>query len=184
MSRGRILDAVWGADFLGESNIIDRHVRSLRAKLQDDYRKPRFIETVAGAGYRFVVVQAQTEQSERPWSGAQAGSSTSAPMWSRPTTTPVASRTGWKMTFNRLSRTEPSSCDQRTLVDKEARSDRTGLPLLDRQVQAICDRISPYAGVGIFWTPPTGANRIFSFGVTKEWTKPAPESSSIIAARP
>jgi len=54
VSRDRILDAVWGADFLGESNIIDRHVRSLRAKLQDDYRKPKYIETVAGAGYRFV----------------------------------------------------------------------------------------------------------------------------------
>lgn len=62
VTRDRILDAVWGADFLGESNIIDRHVRSLRAKLQDDYRKPRFIETVAGAGYRFVV-EAQTERS-------------------------------------------------------------------------------------------------------------------------
>lgn len=54
VSRDRILDAVWGADFLGESNIIDRHVRSLRAKLQNDYRKPKYIETVAGSGYRFV----------------------------------------------------------------------------------------------------------------------------------
>jgi len=54
VTRDRILDAVWGADFLGESNIIDRQVRSLRAKLHDDYRKPKYIETVAGAGYRFV----------------------------------------------------------------------------------------------------------------------------------
>ena len=54
VTRDRILDAVWGADFLGESNIIDRHVRSLRAKLQNDFRKPRYIETVAGSGYRFV----------------------------------------------------------------------------------------------------------------------------------
>lgn len=54
VTRDRILDAVWGADFLGESNIIDRHVRSLRAKLQNDYRSPKYIETVAGAGYRFV----------------------------------------------------------------------------------------------------------------------------------
>lgn len=54
ITRDRILDALWGADFLGESNIIDRHVRSLRAKLQDNYRKPKYIETVAGTGYRFV----------------------------------------------------------------------------------------------------------------------------------
>ena len=54
VTRDRILDAIWGADFLGESNIIERHVRSLRAKLRDDWRTPRYIETVAGMGYRFV----------------------------------------------------------------------------------------------------------------------------------
>lgn len=53
MSRERIIDAIWGDDFLGESNIIERHVRSLRSKLQNDWRKPRYIETVAGTGYRF-----------------------------------------------------------------------------------------------------------------------------------
>ena len=49
-----ILDAVWGTDFLSESNIVDRHIRSLRIKLQNDYRHPRFIATVPGEGYRFV----------------------------------------------------------------------------------------------------------------------------------
>ncbi len=33
---------------------MDRHIRSLRIKLQDDYRHPRFIETVQNKGYRFV----------------------------------------------------------------------------------------------------------------------------------
>ena len=32
-----ILDAVWGPDFIAESNIVDRHIRSLRAKLQNDF---------------------------------------------------------------------------------------------------------------------------------------------------
>ncbi|MBA2632640.1 MAG: response regulator transcription factor [Chloroflexi bacterium] len=54
VSREDILDAVWGTDFLAESNIVDRHVRSLRVKLQDDYRRPRFIATVPGEGYRFI----------------------------------------------------------------------------------------------------------------------------------
>ena len=54
VSRDEILDAVWGTDFLAESNIVDRHVRSLRIKLQNDYRHPRFIATVPGRGYRFV----------------------------------------------------------------------------------------------------------------------------------
>ena len=53
-SRDEILDAIWGPDFVAESNIVDRHIRSLRVKLQNDYRRPRFIATVAGIGYRFV----------------------------------------------------------------------------------------------------------------------------------
>jgi DNA-binding response OmpR family regulator len=54
VSREEILDAIWGTDFVAESNIVDRHVRSLRIKLQDDYRFPRFIATVPGQGYRFI----------------------------------------------------------------------------------------------------------------------------------
>jgi two-component system KDP operon response regulator KdpE len=54
LSREEILDAVWGPDFVAESNIVDRHIRSLRIKLQNDYRDPRFIATVPGQGYRFV----------------------------------------------------------------------------------------------------------------------------------
>ncbi len=54
VSRDQILDAIWGTDFVAESNIVDRHVRSLRVKLQNDYRHPRFIATVPGRGYRFI----------------------------------------------------------------------------------------------------------------------------------
>jgi DNA-binding response OmpR family regulator len=54
VTREEILDGVWGTDFVAESNIVDRHIRSLRIKLQNDYRHPRFIATVPGEGYRFV----------------------------------------------------------------------------------------------------------------------------------
>jgi two-component system, OmpR family, alkaline phosphatase synthesis response regulator PhoP len=54
VTREEILDAIWGTDFVAESNIVDRHIRSLRIKLQNDYRHPRFIATVPGQGYRFV----------------------------------------------------------------------------------------------------------------------------------
>jgi DNA-binding response OmpR family regulator len=54
VTRDDILDAIWGTDFVAESNIVDRHIRSLRVKLQDDYRHPRFIATVPGQGYRFI----------------------------------------------------------------------------------------------------------------------------------
>ena len=54
IGRDEILDALWGVDFVTESNIVDRHVRGLRAKLQNDWRRPRFIATVPGQGYRFL----------------------------------------------------------------------------------------------------------------------------------
>jgi DNA-binding response OmpR family regulator len=54
VTREEILDAIWGVDFVAESNVVDRHIRSLRIKLQNDYRHPRFIATVPGQGYRFI----------------------------------------------------------------------------------------------------------------------------------
>jgi two-component system alkaline phosphatase synthesis response regulator PhoP len=54
VTRDEIMDVVWGTDFVAESNVVDRHIRGLRVKLQNDYRHPRFIATVPGKGYRFV----------------------------------------------------------------------------------------------------------------------------------
>jgi DNA-binding response OmpR family regulator len=54
VTREEILDALWGVDYVAESNVVDRQVRNLRARLQDDWRKPRFIATIPGRGYRFL----------------------------------------------------------------------------------------------------------------------------------
>jgi len=54
LSRDEILDALWGVDFVADSNVVDRHIRNLRIKLQDGWRRPRYIATVPGRGYRFV----------------------------------------------------------------------------------------------------------------------------------
>src|SRR5215216_670263 len=62
VTRGEILDALWGVDYVSESNVVDRHVRNLRAKLQNDWRKPRFIATVPGQGYRFIPTFSDPEQ--------------------------------------------------------------------------------------------------------------------------
>ena len=78
VSREDILDAIWGTDFVAESNVVDRHVRSLRIKLQNDYRHPRFIATVPGEGYRFIPTFSNTggagiqrrtpsPDADRPW---------------------------------------------------------------------------------------------------------------------
>lgn len=62
VTREEILDALWGVDYAAESNVVDRHIRNLRAKLQNDWRKPRFIATVPGQGYRFVPVFSDPER--------------------------------------------------------------------------------------------------------------------------
>ena len=54
LTRDEILDYLWGVDFISESNVVDRHVRNLRVKLQDDWRRPRYIATIPGKGYRFL----------------------------------------------------------------------------------------------------------------------------------
>lgn len=53
LSRNEILDALWGVDYIADSNVVDRHVRNLRAKLQNDWRRPRYIRTIPGRGYQF-----------------------------------------------------------------------------------------------------------------------------------
>jgi two-component system response regulator RstA len=54
VSRDEILNTLWGMDYLAESNVVDRQIRNLRARLNDDWRNPRFIATVQGRGYRFL----------------------------------------------------------------------------------------------------------------------------------
>jgi two-component system alkaline phosphatase synthesis response regulator PhoP len=58
VTRDEILDHVWGGDYAADSNVVDRHIRDLRAKLQDDWRRPRYIATVPGKGYQFVLAGA------------------------------------------------------------------------------------------------------------------------------
>ncbi|HJQ40463.1 MAG TPA: response regulator transcription factor [Thermoanaerobaculia bacterium] len=55
LTRDEILDDLWGADYVANSNIVDRHIRNLRVKLHDQSRHPRYIVTVPGRGYRFLV---------------------------------------------------------------------------------------------------------------------------------
>ncbi|MDY6802390.1 MAG: response regulator transcription factor [Cyanobacteriota bacterium] len=50
LSRDRILETVWGYDFMGDSNIIEVYVRYLRLKLEANKEK-RLIQTVRGVGY-------------------------------------------------------------------------------------------------------------------------------------
>ncbi len=61
LTREEIMDHLWGVDFVAESNVVDQHVRSLRAKLHDNWREPRYIATIPGRGYR-VLPESEDEQ--------------------------------------------------------------------------------------------------------------------------
>lgn len=52
-SRMQLLEATQGAAFEGYERTIDAHIKNLRAKLESDPKKPQYIETVFGVGYRF-----------------------------------------------------------------------------------------------------------------------------------
>ena len=53
LSRERLLEKVWGYEYVGDTRTVDVYIRHLREKLADDADNPRFIETVRGVGYRF-----------------------------------------------------------------------------------------------------------------------------------
>jgi two-component system response regulator MtrA len=54
LSREKLLERVWGYDYLGDSRLVDMAINRLRTKLGDDPKAPRYIATVRGAGYRFL----------------------------------------------------------------------------------------------------------------------------------
>lgn len=53
LSRGFILERVWGWDFIGDSRTVDVHIRWLRQKIETSPGEPKRIVTVRGGGYRF-----------------------------------------------------------------------------------------------------------------------------------
>ncbi len=53
LSREKLLNGVWGYDYVGQTRMIDMHVSHLREKLEPDPKKPKYIETLRGFGYRF-----------------------------------------------------------------------------------------------------------------------------------
>lgn len=54
LSRDQLLERVWGYEYLGDSRLVDAHVRRLRVKIEDHPDEPKLILTVRGLGYRLV----------------------------------------------------------------------------------------------------------------------------------
>jgi len=53
VSRDRLIERVWGYDYVGDTKTLDVHVKRLRAKLEEDPSTPTRVVTVRGVGYRF-----------------------------------------------------------------------------------------------------------------------------------
>jgi two-component system response regulator RegX3 len=53
LTRGQLIDRVWGADYVGDTKTLDVHVKRLRAKLEPDPAHPRYLVTVRGLGYKY-----------------------------------------------------------------------------------------------------------------------------------
>jgi two-component system response regulator RegX3 len=52
LTRGQLIDRVWGADYVGDTKTLDVHVKRLRSKVEDDPAKPQHLVTVRGLGYK------------------------------------------------------------------------------------------------------------------------------------
>ncbi len=54
LSRDQLLERVWGYEYLGDSRLVDAHVRRLRVKVEDQPDEPKLIVTARGIGYRLL----------------------------------------------------------------------------------------------------------------------------------
>jgi two-component system response regulator RegX3 len=55
LTRGLLIDRVWGPDYVGDTKTLDVHIKRLRAKVEEDPSRPRRIVTIRGLGYKYVV---------------------------------------------------------------------------------------------------------------------------------
>jgi two-component system response regulator RegX3 len=53
MTRGQLIDRIWGADYVGDTKTLDVHVKRLRTKIEADPGQPKVLLTVRGLGYKF-----------------------------------------------------------------------------------------------------------------------------------
>ena len=53
LTRGQLIDRIWGSDYVGDTKTLDVHVKRLRAKVEPDPGRPRYLLTVRGLGYKF-----------------------------------------------------------------------------------------------------------------------------------
>jgi two-component system response regulator RegX3 len=55
LTRGQIIDRVWGSNYFGDTKTLDVHIKRLRSKVEEDPARPNYIQTVRGLGYKLEV---------------------------------------------------------------------------------------------------------------------------------
>jgi two-component system response regulator RegX3 len=55
LTRGQIIDRVWGSNYYGDTKTLDVHIKRIRGKIEPDPANPKLIMTVRGLGYKFEV---------------------------------------------------------------------------------------------------------------------------------
>ena len=55
LTRGQIIDRVWGSNYFGDTKTLDVHIKRIRSKIEDDPARPVHLMTVRGLGYKFEV---------------------------------------------------------------------------------------------------------------------------------
>ena len=58
VTRQRLIDRVWGFDYVGNTKTLDVHIRRLRSRIESDPSEPELIVTIRGLGYKYVASQA------------------------------------------------------------------------------------------------------------------------------
>ena len=53
LTRGQLIDRVWGGDYYGDTKTLDVHIKRLRSKIEVDPANPLLIQTIRGLGYKF-----------------------------------------------------------------------------------------------------------------------------------
>lgn len=55
LTRGQIIDRVWGSNYFGDTKTLDVHIKRLRSKIEEDPSRPVYLLTVRGLGYKYEV---------------------------------------------------------------------------------------------------------------------------------
>lgn len=61
-SREELLERIWGGEYEAVDRVVDVHISNVRAKIEPDSSRPRYIQTVRGAGYRFAVDEVEANE--------------------------------------------------------------------------------------------------------------------------